>query len=113
MFTNDIIYEDNILISVTRKDLPFGVAGHFKPGLVPGLRIYEISAGFMEVISVERLMKHAGIDEKTIFYGLEDIVTQNVFWKAFAFIKRISPTFIQFHKLPAPKLHGVVTRVEL
>ena len=25
----------------------------------------------------------------------------------------ITPTFIQFHKLPAPKLHGVVTRVEL
>ena len=93
--------------------MPFGVAGHFKPELVPGLRIYEISAGYMEVISVEQLMKHYGIDEKTIFYGLEDIVTQTVFWKVFALIKRISPTFIQFHKLPSPKLHGVVTRVEL
>ena len=66
MFTNDIIYEDNIMVSVTKKDLPFGVAGQFKPGLMPGLRIYEISAGYMDVISVERLMKHAGIDEKTI-----------------------------------------------
>jgi len=113
MFTNDIIYEDNILVSVTRKDLPFGVAGRFKQELAPGLRIYEINAGYMEVISVERLMKHAGIDEKTIFYGLEDIATRNIVWKIFSLIKRISPTFIQFHKLPAPKLHGVVTRVEL
>lgn len=67
----------------------------------------------MEVISIERLMKLAGIDEKTIFYGLEDIATRNIVWKIFSLIKRISPTFIQFHKLPALKLHGVVTRVEL
>ena len=113
MFTNDIIYEDNVLISVTRKDLPFGIAGHFKQELAPGLRVYEINAGYMEVISIERLMKSAGIDEKTIFYGLEDIATRNIVWKIFSLIKRISPTFIQFHKLPAAKLHGVVTRLEL
>jgi len=113
MFTNDIIYEDNILVSVTRNDLPFGVSGHLKQELAPGLRIYEINSGYMEVISIERLMKHDGINEKTIFYGLEDIATQNIVWKIFSLIKRISPTFIQFHKLPAQKLHGVVTRVEI
>jgi KUP system potassium uptake protein len=113
MFTNDIVYEDNILVSVIIRDLPFGVAGRFRQVSVPGLRIYEVGAGYMEVISVERLMKNAGINEKTIFYGLEDIVTRNIVWKIFSLIKRISPAFIQFHKLPAPKLHGVVTRVEL
>jgi KUP system potassium uptake protein len=113
MFTNDIIYEDNILVSVIRNDLPFGVSGRFKKELTPGLRIYEITSGYMEVISVERLMKQAGIDEKTIFYGLEDIAAKHIVWKIFSLIKRISPTFIQFHKLPAHKLHGVVTRVEL
>jgi len=113
MFTNDIIYEDNIFVSIVIGEVPFGVTGRLIDELAPGLRIYEIDAGYMEVISVERLMKHAGIEEKTIFYGLEDIATQNVFWKIFSLIKRISPTFIQFHKLPANKLHGVVTRVDL
>jgi KUP system potassium uptake protein len=113
MFTNDIIYEDNILISIRRKNLPFGIAGHFKPDLAPGLRIYEINAGYMEVVAVERLMKNAGINEKTIFYGLEDIATKHFVWQIFSLIKRVSPTFIQFHKLPAHKLHGVVTRVEI
>ena len=113
MFTNDIIYEDNILVSIAGNDLPFGVTGLFKQELAPGLRIYEINSGYMEVISVERLMKNAGIDEKTIFYGLEDIATKHIVWKIFSLIKRISPTFIQFHKLPATKLHGVVTRVDL
>ena len=113
MFTNDIIYEDNILVCVTRKDLPFGIAGHFKQELARRLRIYEINAGYMEVISIESLMKNAGIDEKTIFYGLEDIATRNIVWQIFSLVKRISPAFIQFHRLPAPKLHGVVTRVEI
>ena len=113
LFTHDIIYEDNILVSVKVKDSPFGVAGHFEKDLAPGLRIYEINSGYMEVISVERLMKSAGIDEKTIFYGLEDIASKNIVWKIFSLIKRINPTFIQFHKLPAPKLYGVVTRIEL
>jgi len=59
-------------------------------------------------------MNTALADEgKTIFYGLEDITTQNVFWKTFSLIKPIRPTFIQFHKLPAHTLHGVVTRVDL
>lgn len=113
LFTHDIIYEDNILVSVKVKDSPFGVAGHFEKDLAPGLRVYEINSGYMEVISVERLVKSAGIDEKTIFYGLEDIASKNIVWKIFSLIKRINPTFIQFHKLPAPKLYGVVTRVEL
>jgi KUP system potassium uptake protein len=113
MFTNDILYEDNIFVSIVRGEVPFGVSGRLKDELAPGLRTYEINCGYMEVISIERLMKHAGIDEKTIFYGLEDIATRNVFWKIFSLIKRISPTFIQFHRLPAPKLHGVVTRVDL
>jgi KUP system potassium uptake protein len=113
MFTNDIIYEDNILVSILSNEVPFGLTGRFKKELTPGLRIYEITSGYMEVISVERLMQQSGIDEKTIFYGLEDIAARNIVWKIFSLIKRISPTFIQFHKLPASKLHGVVTRVEL
>ena len=42
-----------------------------------------------------------------------DITTKNIIWKAFSMIKKLSPNFVQFHKLPARKLHGVVTRVEM
>ncbi len=113
MFTNDIIYEDNIFISIVRKETPYGVTGEFKKSLAPGLRVYEITAGYMEVVPVEKLMRSAGIDEKTIFYGLEDIVSGNIVWKIFSVIKKIGPTFIQFHKLPAQKLHGVIIRAKL
>jgi KUP system potassium uptake protein len=113
MFNNNIIYEDNILISFVRSDDPFGVQGHFMDELAPGLRTFEIYQGYMEVIDVEQILKEAGIDEKSIFYGFEDIITRNPIWKIFSIIKRLSPAFVQFYKLPSHKMHGVITRLDM
>lgn len=113
MFKNNIIYEDNIIVSIIRTDKPFGVAHSFAEELAPGLRSFEIRIGYMEVVDVESLLKEAGINEKTIFYGLEEISTSNVVWKMFSVIKRLTPTFLIFYKLPTNKLHGVITRVEM
>jgi KUP system potassium uptake protein len=113
MFNNNIIYEDNILVSIVRNDEPFGVKGHFMDELAPGLRTFEIYQGYMEIIDVEEILREAGIDEKAIFYGLEDIITRKPQWKVFSIIKKLSPAFVQFYKLPSHKLHGVVTRVEM
>ena len=62
---------------------------------------------------IEKLLKENGITEKVIFYGIEDIETSNIAWKLFSTIKRQTPNFVQFNKLPAAKLQGVVTRVEM
>ncbi len=113
MFMNNIIYEDNIMVSITTLDEPFGVKSFFKEDLAPGLRSFEIQMGYMEVVDIEQLLKNAGINEKGIFYGLEEISTRNVFWKMFSMIKRLAPPFIQFQDLPPNKLHGVVTRIEI
>lgn len=113
MFMNNIIYEDNIIVSIVTLDEPFGVKSHFKGELAPGLRAFEIQIGYMEVIDIEQLLKNAGINEKGIFYGLEEISTRNIFWKIFSMMKRLAPPFVHFHDLPPNKLHGVVTRIEL
>lgn len=113
MFMNNIIYEDNIIISITTVDKPFGVSSFFKEELAPGLRTFEIEMGYMEVVNIEQLLKKAGINEKGIFYGLEDITTRNFFWKMFSMMKKLAPPFIQFHDLPSNKLHGVITRIEI
>jgi KUP system potassium uptake protein len=113
MFINNILYEDNILVSIVRSDVPFGIAGHFMDELAPGLRTFEIYQGYMEVIDVEEILREAGIDEKAIFYGLEEIISRSPLWKVFSIIKRLCPAFVQFYKLPAHKLHGVITRVEM
>jgi len=113
MFKNGIIYEDNIIVSIVKQDEPFGIAASFKEDLAPGLRTFEIHTGYMEVPDVEEILRGAGIQEKTIFYGVEDIIPSRFVWSLFSVIKRLTPNIVQFYKLPYNKLHGVVTRVEL
>jgi KUP system potassium uptake protein len=113
MFKHNIIYEDNIIVSLIRKNAPFGVNGFFKETPAKGLRRFEIQMGYMEVVNIEKILKQAGIDEKAIFYGLEDIVTKNLFWSVFSIIKKLSPAYVQFYKLPSEKLCGIISRVEM
>ncbi|MGE5173296.1 MAG: KUP/HAK/KT family potassium transporter, partial [Betaproteobacteria bacterium] len=113
MFKNNIIYEDNVIVSIVKREDPFGVTGFFKEDLAPGLRSFEIQMGYMEVPDVEEILREAGIQEKTIFYGVEDILPSNIVWQIFSLIKRLTPNIVQFYKLPYNKLHGVVTRVEM
>jgi KUP system potassium uptake protein len=113
IFRNNIIYEKNIIVSITTTDKPYGVVGSFTEELGPGLSVFEIRVGYTEVFSVDEMLKGAGIDEKAIFYGLEEISTSNPIWKMFSVIKRLTPAFVQFYDLPPSKLHGVVTRIEM
>lgn len=113
MFTNNIVYDDNIIISIIRTEQPFGKTLGVTREITPGLSIFEIYLGYMEIIDIGKILDEAEIEEKTIFYGMEDIVTSNLVWRIFAVIKRLTPSVVQFYKLPADKIHGVVTRVEL
>jgi KUP system potassium uptake protein len=113
MFCNKIIYQNNILISASILDEAFGVKTIFTGTITEGLQVLEIQIGYMEVIDMETILREAGIEENVIFYGLEDIFTDNPIWKVFAFIKKITPSFVQFYSLPSNKLHGIITRVEI
>ncbi|MDP2167509.1 MAG: KUP/HAK/KT family potassium transporter [Thermodesulfovibrionales bacterium] len=111
MFFHGVMYEDNIFVSIIKRDDPYGVIGFFKDDLSGGLRVFEVQMGYMEMIDVEELLREAGIEERVVFYGLEDISTANPVWKVFSLIKRITPPFIQFYKFPPKKLHGVLTKI--
>jgi len=113
MFTNNIVYEENIIISIIRTEQPFGVTWGMTRELTPGLSIFEIYLGYMEIVDISTILKEADIDEKTIFYGMEDIVTNHILWRIFGAIKHLTPSVVQFYRLPADKIHGVVTRVEM
>ena len=111
MFSHGIIYEDNVFLSITGRNDPFGITGFYREGMAFGIRSFEIQFGYMEVITADDILREAGIEERAVYYGLEDIFATNVFWKIFALIKRISPTFIKFYEFPPEKLHGVITKV--
>ena len=74
---------------------------------------FELLVGYMEIIDISAIFREAGIQEKVIFYGIEDISTTNPIWRVFSVLKKLTPNFVQFNKLPAAKLQGVVTRVEM
>lgn len=113
MFYHGIVYEDSIFVSIIKRDDPFGVTGYFKENITKTLRMFEIQFGYLEVVDVEEILREAGIEEKTIFYGIEDIVTKSPLWKIFSIFKRLTPPFVQFYKFPSHKLHGVITRIEM
>jgi KUP system potassium uptake protein len=113
MFVNNILYQDNILLSIAVEDAPFGVEHGFKRNLAEGLRSFEIRHGYLEFVEIVPILREHGIHEKAIFYGLEEIVTDRPVWRVFAAIKRNAPTFVQFYRLPTDHLHGVSTRIEL
>ena len=110
-FQNEILYENNILVSIKVTDKPFGIITTFDSALAPGLHLFTVTAGYMEIVNVVGLLKERGIDEKTIFYGVENIVSDTLIWRLYGIIKKNSPPFIQFYALPPEKIHGVVMRV--
>ncbi|MCI4625518.1 MAG: KUP/HAK/KT family potassium transporter [Candidatus Magnetoovum sp. WYHC-5] len=113
MFTNNILYDDNIIVTIVQRDDPFGVTGRYISCLDEGLSVFEIQVGYMEIPDIESLLRENGIEEKTIFYGIEEIQTENFFWQIFSIIRKLTPKFVLFFKLQTFKLHGVVTSVKM
>ncbi len=113
MFNNNIIYDKNIFVSIERTEKPYGINSIFKTGVGPGLSQFLIKAGYSEVVDVEAQLKKYNIDETVIFYGFEEIVSNNILWRIFALIKKLSPSFVRFYKLPAEKVNGVMVRVKM
>jgi len=112
MFENNIIYTDNVVVSIIQKDEPYGIAYGFKDPLAAGLRLFEIDFGYMETLDISAILKKVNLKEKAIFYGIEEINTKSLFWKVYAIMKRLTPSSVRFYKLPLEQLHGVIVRIE-
>jgi len=108
-----ILYENNVMVSIVTTDSPRGVNKLYVPDIAEGLSGLEIQIGYMERLNIPKLLKETDIDPKVMFYGVDDIKAKRFYLKIFAFIKRITPNFVQFIELPYQKLHGVLTRIEI
>jgi len=110
---SNIIYEKNILVSISTTDDPYGVRFTKVDNITNGLAGVKIEKGYMEVIDIHKLLKDNGIAEKIIFYGVDDIIAKRPILKLYAIMKKLSPPFVHFYHLPYNKLHGVMTRIEI
>jgi len=109
----NIIYQKNILLSIGSLEQPFGKIIYNYGVITDGLEAISIKVGYMEILKLEKLLREIGINEKVIFFGIEDIFSNNPLGKIFAFIKRNTPSFVQFYNLPIHKTHGVLTRIKI
>jgi len=112
MFDHGILYKDNVFLSLIKRDEPFGTETFVKGSIAEGLRLVEIRYGYMEVLDIDKELSKVGIRERVIFYGVEHIYTDKLLWKIFSWIKRSTPSFVEFYRFPHKKLHGVAVRVE-
>lgn len=112
MFINNIIYKENVFVQINKTMDAFGLHYDFSR-VTEGLSILTINVGYMEMFKLEKVLKALNIEERAIFYGVEDIETSNFFWHIFSVIKKITPTFVSFYKLPVNKIHGVITQVKM
>lgn len=108
-----IIYQKNILFALETADVPYGIRFSEMKKYSNGLYGLSVSVGYMQIPNLPELFKRQGISEKVIFYGVDDIKTKKIFYKLYAFIKKITPSFASFYNFPYNKLHGVVTRHEI
>lgn len=112
MFINNIIYKENIFVQINKTMDAFGLHYNLEK-VTDGLNVLTINVGYMEMFRLEKVLKALNIEERAIFYGVEDIETNNFFWHIFAVIKKVTPTFVSFYNLPVNKVHGVITQVKL
>jgi len=123
MIKHSIIYENNIFVFIRRTEHAFGIEAKFLNDIdfnsdrfeIPpsGLKFFDIQIGYMEVVDIETILQKSGIDGKVIFYGIEDISTHNIFWKAFSILKRVLPSFVEFYHLPVDKLQGILISIKM
>lgn len=111
MFTNNIVYDDNIIVKVETMKTAFGETTHFNKNIIPGVSVLIVRVGYMEVGNIDKILKSLEIYPKVIFYGLEEIRSTNLFWKIYIFMKKMTTSFVQFYKFPVNKLHGVAVQV--
>jgi KUP system potassium uptake protein len=113
VFRSGIVYERNILLSIHRTDKPSGSEVVRETELGSGLESFEIKAGYREEVDVMKMLKQNGIEPRILFYGAEEIRPKRLPWRFFSVIKRLASSFVMYYRLPASKVHGIITRVEI
>jgi KUP system potassium uptake protein len=112
MFQNGIIYDYNLIVIIKTSHDPHGISSELSP-LGEALDLLIIRPGYMEKLNVEKLLRERNINERSIFYGDEEIVSDSFIWKIFAMIKDLSPNFVSFYNFPHEKLIGVARRAKI
>ena len=113
VIASNIVYERNVLVCIRITDEPYGQTDERITGLGTGLECVEITHGYLEPPDIPAILAKYKLKEKTIFYGLDEIRTHSPLMRAYALLKKMTPSFVQFYNLPNRKVHGVINHIEV
>ncbi|MCX5773013.1 MAG: KUP/HAK/KT family potassium transporter [Fusobacteria bacterium] len=112
-YSNNIIYEKNVILSIIITEEPFGTNCYFEPPVAPGFQRFVIEHGYKIQPNVNSLMLKNNLKPTVIFYGIEHIQSRSFIWKLYSLIKKLTPSYVEFYRIKPSKLHGIITRVKM
>jgi len=116
MLQHGIVYDQNVFVSVTIQDEPYGFSTTPMRKLAEGLHQFELNIGYMELKrDLKQGIYDAGIDPRAVFYGMDRIAPKRSRWFPYAMLKRLTPIYTSHFNitLPGAKTHGVIYRVDM
>ena len=112
IFDFKILYEKNVFLSINITENPYGIKYELKE-LDSKNQLYQIQikAGYLEIIDINKILESLNVNPTIVFYGQENINSVNLFIKIYSFLRKISPTIVDFYNFPLQKTIGITTNV--
>lgn len=116
IFDFKILYKNNIFLSLRITDNPYGIEYKYtqiENDKTQSLGYIEIKAGYLEIININDIISKMNINPTVVFYGYENITTKSLIMNVYAFLKKNSPTIVDFYNFPLSKTIGITTNIYL
>lgn len=116
IFDFKIIYEKNIFLSLKITDNPYGIEYKYQElenDKTRSLGLIEIKAGYLEILDINEIFNKLNIEPTIIFYGQENITTKSLTTNIYSFLKKLSPSIVDFYNFPLLKTIGITTNIHL
>ena len=116
IFDFKILYKNNIFLSLRITDNPYGIEYKYtqvENDKTQSLGYIEIKAGYLEIININDIITKMNINPTVVFYGYENITTKSLIMNVYAFLKKNSPTIVDFYNFPLSKTIGITTNIYL
>lgn len=116
IFDFKILYKNNIFLSLRITDNPYGIEYKYtqvENDKTQSLGYIEIKAGYLEIININDIITKMNINPTVVFYGYENITTKSLIMNVYAFLKKNSPTIVDFYNFPLSKTIGITTNIHM
>jgi KUP system potassium uptake protein len=114
IFDFKILYEKTTFLSIEITNNPYDFEYNYIPikeDKTNSLGFIKVKVGYLKILDLNEIFKSLNLEPTVLFYGQENIITNKLFIKIYSFIRKISPTIVDFYNFPLPKTIGIVSNI--